>query len=440
MGLVRPLHVESRVTSAPDAADVGGGAPGLRSSSRVVHEPGRWPRLVAIIAALGLVAGTGALLVIGAGEPHRAEQRADDPHEQYRVAVRRLGYARSFAYRGSVHAAGPSPLRPGASITADVTVEGGVRLPQSITRDVAVDDEGRVAETVTSGSRVWSRTASSIERLPHAAWQVAGPSRLPDVGSPDRLGAALLSDVLRAAGARHRDGTDESGRPVLRATVPPDDRDERYGDALDGADVRVTLDEAGDIAHLVLTSAEPKPRLVLRLDIVRVGDSDVIAPGDVGTPARSTVAIEELVTAGVEPQELGRLPHGWALTNASVAPGRSVMPRLSRQTVARTQAGFCTSLDLQYGDLGAVSGGSLHLSTASQACMAVVGHVGTGSQGRPLRIGAFEGVVEESWDRTVGVLSDGTTHVGFSSDLPADEVATLLGSLRPFVAESARPA
>jgi hypothetical protein len=437
---VRPLHVESRVTSGPDAADVGGGAPGRRSSSRVVHEPGRWPRLAAIIAALGLIAGTGALLVIGTGEPHRADQRADDPNDQYREAVRRLGYARSFGYRGSVHTAGPNPLRPGTSIATDATVEGGVRLPQSITRDVAVDDRGRVAETVTSGSRVWSRTAPSIGRLPGAAWQVSAPSPLPDVGSPDRLGAALLSDVLRAAGARHRDGTDESGRPVLRATVPPDDRDERYGDALDGADVRVTLDEAGNIAHLVLTSAEPKPRLVLRLDIVRVGDLGVIAPSDVGTPARSSVAIEELAAAGVEPQELGRLPHGWALTNASVSPGRSVMPRLPRQTIMRTQAGSCTSLDLQYGDLAAVSGSSLHLSTASQACMAVVGDVGTGSHGRPLRIGAFEGVVEESWDRTVGVLSDGTTHVGFTADLPADEVATLLASLRPFVAASTRPA
>jgi hypothetical protein len=419
---------------------MGGGAPGRRSSSRVVHEPGRWPRLAAIIAALGLIAGMGTLLAIGTGEPHRADEGADDPHEQYREAVRRLGYARSFAYRGSVHSAGPNPLRPGASIATDVTVDGGVRLPQSITRDVAVDDRGRVAETVTSGSRVWSRTASSIERLPGAAWQVGRPSPLPDVGSPDRLGAALLSDVLRAAGARHRDGTDESGRPVLRATVPPDDRDERYGDALDGADVRVALDEAGDIAHLVLTSAEPKPRLVIRLDVVRVGDSGVIAPTDVGTPAHSSVAIEELVAAGVEPQELGRLPHGWALTNASVSAGRPVRPRPPRQTVIRTQAGFCASLDLQYGDLAAVSGGSLHLSTASQACMAVVGQVGTGSQGRPLRIGAFEGVVDESWDRTVGVLSDGTTHVGFSSDLPADEVATLLASLRPFVAESTGPA
>jgi hypothetical protein len=437
---VRSLQVESRVTSGPNAEDAAGGAPGLRSSSRVVHDPGRWPRLAAIIAVFGLAAGAGGLLLFGTGEPHRAEQRTGDARDQYLDAVQRLGYARSFAYRGTVHAAGSSPLRPGASIATDVTVEGGVRLPQSITRDVAVDDQGGVAETVTSGPRVWTRTAPSIEQLPDAAWEVGGPSHLRDVGSPDRLGAALLADVLRAAGARHRDGTDASGRPVLRATVPPDDRDERYGDTLDGADVRVTLDKAGDVAHLVLTSAEPKPRLVLRLDIVQVGDSGVIAPSDVGTPARSTVAIDELVAAGVEPLELGRLPPGWALTNASVSVGRRVMPWAPRQSWTLKEAAPCTFLELEYGDLRAVAGGSLHLSTASQACMALADHVGTGTGGRPLRIDAFEGVVAESWDRTVGDLSDGTTHIGFSSDLPADEVATLLASLQPFVDEGARPA
>jgi hypothetical protein len=159
-----------------------------------------------------------------------------------------------------------------------------------------------------------------------------------------------------------------------------------------------------------------------------------------GTPARSTVAIDELVAAGVEPLELGRLPQGWALTNASVSVGRRVMPWAPRRSWTPKEAASCTFLELEYGDLRAVAGGSLHLSTASQACIGLVNHVGTGTAGRPLRIDAFEGVVEESWDRTVGDLSDGTTHVGFSSDLPADEVATLLASLQPFVDEGARPA
>ncbi|MGH9229144.1 MAG: hypothetical protein ACRD07_10560 [Acidimicrobiales bacterium] len=420
------MHVESRITGERDAADAGGDALGRHTTGRVVREPGRWPRVAAIIAALGLMAGAAALQVLGTGEPPRPEDDAEDAGVAYLEAVRRLGHAGSFAYRGSVHAAGPSALRPGPSIATDVTVEGAVRLPQSITRDVAVDDRGGAVETVTSGGTVRSRTAPSIEGLAGAAWGVAGPSRGRDGGYPGRLGAALVADVLRSAGDRHRDGTDASGRAVLRATVPADDRDERYGDTLDGADVRVTLDESGDIAHVVLTSAQPEPRLVLRLDIVRLGDPGVITPRDVGAPTRRTVDVEDLVAVGVEPLELGRLPMGWALTDARVSTGQSVM------WPTPVGAAGCTRLSLDYRDLRAVAEGSLHLTTASQACMAVPGRADPDAGDRTLRIGPFEGTVDERWDRTLGDVSDGTTHLSFSSDLPADALATLLASLRPF--------
>jgi hypothetical protein len=391
----------------------------------VVRQPGRLPRLAAIVAVLGLLAGGAALLVLGADEPRRAGERADDPQVAFAEAVERLGYARSFAYRGAVHAAAPSALRPGPSISTDVTVEGAVRLPQSITRDVAVDDRGRAVETVTSGSTVWSRTAPSAEGLVQARW-VLGPLRSLDGGHPGRLGGALVADALRSAGDQHHDGTDEAGRPVLRATVPRDDRDERYGDALDDADVRVTLDDAGDIVRVELTSAEPKPRLVLRLDIVRLGDAGVITPSEVGAPARSTVAVGDLVAAGVEPLELGRLPAGWALTDARVVTESPVM----RATPERSSG--CTALSLRYRDLRAVSEGWLGLTTSSQACGAVAGRVGTGSGGRPLLVGPFEGTVDEQWDRSFGDVSDGTTRVSFNSDLSSDELVALLTSLRRF--------
>jgi hypothetical protein len=425
---MRPLRIESRITRELDVADAGGDAVGRRTSSRVVHEPGRGARLAAIVAVVGLVAWGAALVLRGTGEPPRAENQADDPSVAYREAVRRLGYAGSFAYRGSVHAAGASAIRPGPPIATEVAVEGAVRLPQSITQEVAVDDRGEVVETVTSGSTAWIRSAPSSDRLAEAAWEVIGPSRSPDVGSPDRLGAALLADVLRAAGDRRRDGTDAAGHPVLRATVPPDDRDERYGDSLDGADVKVTLDEAGDIARIVLTSAEAEARLVLRLDIARLGDPGVITPSDVGTPARSTVATAELVAAGIEPLELGVLPSGWALTNARVFTGQSVM----RTTPGESAA--CTRLGLEYRNLRAVSEGSLQLGIVSQTCAETRRGIGAG--GRSLRIGPFEGTVDEQWGGSVGDVSDGTTRISASSDLPAEELATLLASLRPFDPES----
>lgn len=380
-------------------------------------------RLVAIAAVLGLAAGAAALVIRGTGAPDQAEQPPGDPRVEYQEAVQRLGYARSFAYRGSVHAAGPSALRPGPSVATDVTVEGAVRLPQSITREVAVDDGGGAVETVTSGSTVWSRTAPSAERLAGAPWEVvAGSSVSLDGGRPGRLGAALVADVLRSAGDRRRDGTDAAGRPVLRATVPPDDRDERYGDSLDGAEVRVTLDEAGDIAHVVLTSAQPEPQLVLRLDIVRLGDPRTLEPTDVAIPARSVVPTDVLRTAGVDAVELGTLPPGWALTDASVRLGRSPQR--------------CVWLSLDYRDLRAVVGGSLQLGVTTSACAAGPDRIGAA----PFRAGRFGGWIEEWSEGSNGAVSDGTTHVSFSSDLPAGELARLLVSLRPFDPATGRAA
>jgi hypothetical protein len=419
---VRPLHVESRVTNGPDAAQVDGGASGLRTSNRVTRQPGRWSRLLAIVAALGLVAGAGALLLLGTGEAERPDARPGDAGLAYLEAVQRLGYARSFAYRGSVHAAGPSALRPGPSIATDVTVEGAVRLPQSITRDVAVDDRGGAVETVTSGPTVWSRSAPSIERLAEAAWEVIGPSPSRAGGYPGRFGAALVADVLRSAGDRRLDGTDAAGRTVIRATVPPDDRDERYGDALDGADVRITLDEAGDVAHVALASAEPKPRLVLRLDIVRLGDPGTLEPSDVAIPARRSAPTDVLDAAGVEPVELGALPPGWALTNATVDPGTNAKVGPGRSGRA------CPSLTLEYRDLRAVAGGSLQLGVTTAACGGGTDRAGAA----PFRAGRYRGSIEEWSEGTLGAMSDGATGVWFTSDLPSDHVIPLLSSLRPF--------
>ena len=129
------------------------------STGRFVHKPGRWSRVV-VVVVVGLLAG-GLLWWAGDGEPGdddgtqepagitRARARAT--RVAFAGALLRLGQAGSFAYRGSVHAAGESPFRPGAWTAADVTVEGAVLLQHALTRDVAVDATGRAVETVTSG-------------------------------------------------------------------------------------------------------------------------------------------------------------------------------------------------------------------------------------------------------------------------------------------------
>jgi hypothetical protein len=343
----------------------------------------------------------------------------------YAQAVQRFGRAGSFAYRGTVHGGGPSRLRPGLRLPADVTVEGAVRLPQSITREVAIDESGHAVETVTSGSRVWGRQARGADDLEDAPWEVVEP---PGTGflepRPTRLGMALVSDIVRRAGPGRDVVPDGEGRRRLSAPLRGDaGRKPRYGDALAGGTVTITLDDAGDIARIVVASAEPDPQLVLDLDIDRLGEPDVITAADVGEPARQAVA-GELAGLGIAPVELGRLPTGWALTDASVWSGAPYRPN-------------CTWLGLEYRDLLAVSGGELSLTvTDRDRCPGDT----RGPRGEPLRARSFTGTIEEDdpGTQTNGWLSDGVTDVGFSTDLPATEVTRLLESLQPFDVNNAK--
>jgi hypothetical protein len=49
-----------------------------------------------------------------------------------------------------------------------------------------------------------------------------------------------------------------------------------------------------------------------------------------------------------------------------------------------------------------------------------------------LAVGSFQGSVIESSSGTMGLLFDDITDIQFETDLPIDDIAGLLGSLRPF--------
>lgn len=431
---MRSMRTRARGTPAVPAPDEGHGGDGrsVRSSSRVVREPGRGSRLAAAATLLALVAA-GAVLVLGGsrdaeGGDDGSEHARDTARRAYHEAVARFGGAGSFAYRGSVRAALPSRFRPGPSTATDVTVEGEVLLPPSITREVAVDGEGNAVETVTSGPSVWSRTAPSTDTLADAAWAAVGPSRSStpvrveafreERGS--RLGIALVSNVLRSAVNPSDGEPDAAGRRVIHAALPGDPSGESvrrcplcypYGEVLDGGGVTVALDDAGDIAHIVVMSASPDPRIVLDLDIERLGEPGVITPADVDEPARRTLPLDVLAAAGVEAVELGVVPPGWALTDASIETGTPKPPT------------GCGWLRLEYRDLGAVADGWLRLTVTGEECFGGSGAI----EGEPFRAGSFQGTI---W-RGGGTVSDGTTRVQFETDLPAADVATLLASLTP---------
>jgi hypothetical protein len=59
-----------------------------------------------------------------------------------------------------------------------------------------------------------------------------------------------------------------------------------HTDLFVGVDLLVTLDDDGNLARIVVTSAPGDPEPVLDLDITQIGEPQAIAPPDTGTLAR----------------------------------------------------------------------------------------------------------------------------------------------------------
>jgi hypothetical protein len=186
---------------------------------------------------------------------------------------------------------------------------------------------------------------------------------------------------------------------------------------LGGADVLLTLDDAGNVAHLVVAWPPHEAQLILDVEISGHNQPQDIAPPDRGPAAlRRTVPIEALEAEGVPPRELGRVPPGWRLTGAWVE--REATPRAE-----------CSALTLFYRDPAAGHGDYLWLLQSPQSCGVMTDVTG---EPQPLVVGSFEGSFVESAGGTAGALFDGSTVIRFQTDLPADAVTALLASLRPF--------
>jgi hypothetical protein len=368
-----------------------------------------------VVAVVGAVAG-GLFWWVGDRGPEDglSSGSASDtrpPRVAFNDAVHRLGQNASFVYEGEVHAAEQSAFRPGDWTARDVTVEGAVLISHGLTRDVAVDATGRAVETVTSGPTVWTRSASTVDGLGDEPWEFRSAP------GPATLGTAAIARLVFSATGPSEAARDATGRRLIHATLPPADPREGYGHLLDDAKLVLTLDADGDIARIAVRSAaRGDPDLVVELDIKRPGEPQAIAlpEGDAGL--RRTVPVEQLDAAGVRPVELGRVPEGWKLIGAWVIP-------------APEGPAECLRLYLSYRDPGAVSHGFMTLRVTTPTCGWMEGGDG---EPEPLTAGSFEGTVVRVASGLTGDLLDGTTRVGFLTDLSAEDAATLLGSLQPF--------
>ena len=89
----------------------------------------------------------------------------------------------------------------------------------------------------------------------------------------------------------------------------------------------------------------------------------------------------------------------------------------------------CLRLSLSSARSGAVRRGFVTLRVTTPPC----GWVDQGDgEPEPLTARSFEGTIVQAAAGLTGDLVDGTTRVGFLTDLSAEDAATLLASLRPF--------
>lgn len=430
---------------------------GASTSRRVVSGPGRGRRSPWLaVAAVAVVVGVAVVLTRADADPapsNRRDERAGDPpptgaepevvesadvSAAYAEAAVRFGQAHTFGYRGTVRSAGPSLLRPGPWIAGEVTVDGTVHLPRSITTEVAVDPSGAAAETVTSGPATWARRAPAQGGLAGVPWVAVGgevpaeAERLPPGVPPSRLGIALVADAIQAATDRREAPRDEAGRRVIQATVPEHPgrtsaRLEGLDDLIGRSEVALTLDDAGDIARVVLTSPSDRPPLEIAVDVVRMGDPTLVTPGDLSEPIRASVPPDVLADVGLGSLDVPGLPTTWALTSASVhRPDGGVSP---------LPAG-CGGplLVLDYHDLRAVAGGWLFLSVGRATCDPE-GGIPTEPGDEPevaVEAGRFTGSASRTpGEPYQGEVTDGTTAVSFTTDLSPEAAAAALASLVP---------
>jgi hypothetical protein len=318
-------------TGTPLTADDGGrqvgsapAAPGTPGSDDGVTPDRRLLLFVGVAVAVAVLLGLGVVVLGGASGDGDREQAdaagtadaaptSDDatgggsgsrpattpvdqlsPAQAFAQAGQRLQAAGTFAYEGTSSATDVSPVRPGPWMGVDLTVEGRVQLLAPRLFERATAGDGSVGETASDGVTVWGRSAPGADALTGVSLQTLYTLPPP---TPAKVGALLLPQWLTSASGAADAGTDDLGRPTFRATLPAG----VLGTIEDGqapvdAVIVLTLDEAGDPAHLEVSTTGGPP-LRLAYDIAGIGDempiqlpgeASATAPGSTGTPGSTS--------------------------------------------------------------------------------------------------------------------------------------------------------
>ena len=378
---------------------------------------GRW---VVVLTGVSLVALVLAAVATG-GADEREWSTPPEPRTAFAQAGQRLSSADSFAYHGSARAAAASPVRPGLWLAPEVDIEGEVDLP-SRSREIVVDDSGRAAEAIAIGPTVWARTAAGRDDLDAQPFAVASEG-------PAAMGAALMPGWLGLTTDRRRDGSDEEGRPVYRASLavgPTDVVPDRP--TVEGR-VVLALDADGDPASVEFDGMAAGDAIHVRMVISGIGrDVGIEPPGGQELGVTGPVTPDEAAAVGIDhPVQLGRVPEHWVLvrltlTDAAPSPGCSTL-RLEYRHVDNVE-----SPGSDYHDDESVT-----LLVTAPECSAVQ-ELPNFLYDEPFAAGPFSGYVftTRSFKSVEGVVSDGDTTVQFETDLDLEDARTILESLRAF--------
>lgn len=204
------------------------------------------------------------------------------PDQAFVQAAERLTTGGSFGYHGTSSATDVSHVRPGPWLGVELTVIGQVDLTSGRWRELAISTaSGEVAESVTDGVTLWARRSPSPEQLEAAAVEPLRP--LADAsGAPVPTGGALLPGWLLATTNRVAEPTPDpaagaTGRRTFRATLPAAALGEvETGQPPVDAQVRLTLDAAGNPLYVDLVTAPTGPPLHLALNIAGIGEPEPI--------------------------------------------------------------------------------------------------------------------------------------------------------------------
>ena len=371
-----------------------------------------------------LLVGVAALVVAGAVVAVNIKLDADKSPEQVLASTASFVESRErVRFDGKLTlelggAAGERGSRQVSRVTLDGVTEFGKRSV------VNVDAGEILTEVITIGRKTYVREAESkreLRREKYAAFDpdeaaarqgiIDQPSQAAALGEPTDLPKTL------ATAKNPRIDSRDGSTTVLTMDFDPAGDNQEIDDAVDTARLTLTVLGSGEIraATYKITGEE------LGIDATYTFSAwgapvaiDAPAQGEIDpTPFVDEEALADFDDAALF-QPVG-IPEGWVFDGAGIAP-------------AEDTAEGCDQASIDYADPDDPEAGYLYLFEFPVECAEPFEGVGV----KPFRAGSYTGGVESDEEGTFAQITVGKTVIQADTDLSPEDLAVVLGALRPF--------